>query len=85
MVDLDHFKRIDDTYEHDAGDLALKATAKQLLSRLRTSDIACRYGGEELALLLLNAQRRPRPNVRTRFVVPFPTSQLITLANASQV
>jgi len=52
MVDLDHFKRINDTYGHDAGDLVLKATSKQLLSRLRTSDVACRYGGEELVLLL---------------------------------
>ncbi|AWG45969.1 hypothetical protein AM586_08135 [Massilia sp. WG5] len=52
MVDLDHFKRINDSYGHDAGDLVLKAAAKQLFSRLRASDVACRYGGEELVLLL---------------------------------
>jgi diguanylate cyclase (GGDEF)-like protein len=51
MVDLDHFKRVNDTCRHDAGDLVLKAVARQLSGRLRTSDVACRYGGEELVLL----------------------------------
>lgn len=52
MIDLDHFKRVNDTYGHDAGDLVLKETAKLLQERVRTSDVACRYGGEELVLLL---------------------------------
>lgn len=54
MFDLDHFKRINDTHGHDAGDLVLKETAAQLRGRLREGEIACRYGGEEMALLLQN-------------------------------
>lgn len=52
MIDLDHFKRLNDTYGHDAGDLVLKTTAQKVLSRVRASDIVCRLGGEELVLLL---------------------------------
>jgi len=52
MVDLDHFKRINDTYGHDGGDLVLKAASRAILHRVRASDVACRYGGEELVLML---------------------------------
>lgn len=52
MVDLDHFKRINDTYGHDGGDLVLQAASRTLLQRVRASDVACRYGGEELVLML---------------------------------
>lgn len=52
MVDLDHFKRINDTYGHDGGDLVLKAAAQTIVERVRASDVVCRYGGEELVLML---------------------------------
>ncbi|QOY94775.1 diguanylate cyclase [Massilia sp. UMI-21] len=52
MVDLDHFKRINDTYGHDGGDLVLKAAARVITERVRASDVVCRYGGEELVLML---------------------------------
>jgi diguanylate cyclase (GGDEF)-like protein len=53
MVDLDHFKRMNDTHGHDAGDRVLQAVARCLQDGIRRSDLACRYGGEELALLLV--------------------------------
>jgi diguanylate cyclase (GGDEF)-like protein len=53
MVDLDHFKRMNDTHGHDAGDLVLQAAARCLQDGIRRSDLACRYGGEEMALLLV--------------------------------
>jgi len=53
MVDLDHFKRMNDTHGHDAGDLVLQAAARCLQDGIRRSDLACRYGGEELALVLV--------------------------------
>ncbi len=52
MCDLDHFKAINDTYGHIAGDQVLKAFASLLLSRLRSSDIIVRYGGEEFIIML---------------------------------
>ena len=52
MIDLDHFKKINDTYGDDGGDLVLREAAKHILGRIRGSDVACRYGGEEIVLLL---------------------------------
>jgi diguanylate cyclase (GGDEF)-like protein len=52
MIDLDHFKRMNDSYGHDAGDLVLREVAHCVHAGIRSSDIACRYGGEELVLLM---------------------------------
>ena len=52
MVDADYFKRVNDRFGHDAGDLVLKALAQLLQSRLRETDCAARLGGEEFAVLL---------------------------------
>ncbi len=52
MMDLDHFKGVNDTYGHQAGDAALKHVADLLKTRARTSDILIRYGGEEFLAVL---------------------------------
>jgi diguanylate cyclase (GGDEF)-like protein len=52
LVDLDHFKRLNDTYGHQVGDRALVAAVTALQKTLRTSDAVVRYGGEELAVVL---------------------------------
>ncbi len=52
MLDADHFKQFNDLYGHEAGDLLLRALGSHLKSSLRGEDIACRYGGEEFALIL---------------------------------
>lgn len=52
MIDIDHFKKFNDTYGHQVGDVVLKKVASTILSIIRTSDIAGRYGGEEMILLL---------------------------------
>lgn len=52
LIDLDFFKRINDTFGHEAGDLVLSEVGKLLRAVIRASDIACRYGGEEIALIL---------------------------------
>ncbi len=52
MIDLDDFKRINDTYGHPAGDMVLSEIGKILKEHVRRNDIACRYGGEEFAVIL---------------------------------
>ena len=54
MLDLDHFKRVNDTYGHESGDIVLKLFALRLKESLRISDIAARYGGEEFVAVLPN-------------------------------
>lgn len=52
MIDLDHFKRLNDQYGHAKGDAVLRDSAALIISQLRESDVACRYGGEELMVIL---------------------------------
>ncbi len=69
LIDLDHFKAVNDTHGHPAGDTLLAAFGQLLAARRRKSDIACRYGGEEFCLLLprtsaASAQRLARALLR---------------------
>ena len=55
MLDIDRFKAFNDTYGHDAGDLLLKKLGEVLQSEVRSSDISCRYGGEEFLIVMPGA------------------------------
>lgn len=55
MIDVDHFKRYNDTFGHDAGDTVLRELGRFFLENVRESDLACRYGGEEFTLILPEA------------------------------
>ena len=52
MLDVDHFKRVNDTWGHAAGDAALRELANRIDSQVRASDVAVRYGGEEFVVLM---------------------------------
>lgn len=54
LIDLDNFKQLNDTYGHQAGDAVLRALSTLLSEQVRSSDIACRWGGEEFVLVLPN-------------------------------
>jgi diguanylate cyclase (GGDEF)-like protein/PAS domain S-box-containing protein len=54
MMDIDHFKQVNDTYGHEAGDHILKSLAATLTAQNRRGDFACRYGGEEFVIVMPN-------------------------------
>ena len=58
MFDVDNFKTYNDTHGHPAGDLVLRGVADLLQSRLRGTDVPCRYGGEEFAVILLDTGKQ---------------------------
>ncbi len=57
MIDADHFKQVNDTYGHDAGDLVLRELAKTIQYALRSDDIACRLGGDEFFVVCPNTDK----------------------------
>ncbi|MBI5032144.1 MAG: diguanylate cyclase [Chloroflexi bacterium] len=70
MLDLDHFKHINDTFGHEAGDLLLRELGRALRDNVRKSDIVCRYGGEEFVLVLPDSRledgRKHLEKIRTQ-------------------
>ena len=58
IVDIDHFKKFNDTYGHQAGDAVLRQVAQTLKTNTRATDIVCRYGGEEMSIILTNTDKK---------------------------
>lgn len=82
MVDVDHFKRINDTYGHGTGDEALRHLARVLQANVRRGDIVCRYGGEEFAVILPGAKRREAIQVAEHLVEQVRATPLLVAGNA---
>lgn len=85
LLDLDHFKRINDTHGHPAGDEVLREVARRLQEALRTVDRLGRFGGEEFAALLVETDDRTAQEVAGRMVQairaePIPVVQDLALA-----
>ena len=72
MLDIDFFKRVNDTYGHAEGDLVLKLIAAAISSTLRASDYVCRYGGEEFAVLLPQTDLDQATVLAERIVAELP-------------
>ena len=85
MIDLDHFKKLNDQHGHAIGDAVLRDVAAAILSALRKSDIACRYGGEELIVLLpdsdLVAARTKAEEIRKRIADVSPVEGVTVSAS----
>ncbi len=67
MMDLDYFKEVNDTYGHITGDMVLADIGKLLKAHVRRNDLACRYGGEEFAVILPNISRKGTHSAYERF------------------
>lgn len=57
IMDMDHFKSVNDTYGHDAGDAVLKQLSARIIAELRSTDLAARFGGEEFVVLMPETSR----------------------------
>jgi len=66
LVDIDHFKRVNDTYGHLVGDRVLRVISDALRSQLRGYDLAGRFGGEEFVILLPQAREHDARNIAER-------------------
>jgi len=67
MIDLDYFKKINDTYGHLAGDMTLSEIAAMLKKCVRETDTCCRYGGEEFIVIMTNTNIEGAEKVSERF------------------
>jgi diguanylate cyclase (GGDEF)-like protein len=76
MLDIDHFKFLNDTHGHQAGDSALAAFAQTLVSSVRRADLAARYGGEEFAVVMANTSADEARLVAEKIRVAVADSQI---------
>ena len=87
LMDIDHFKKVNDTYGHQTGDLVLQRVTDQLMDRSRAYDFVGRYGGEEFVICLLSAEdidpfsiaERMRQNIEAQTIVIGQNNQTLRI------
>lgn len=84
LIDIDFFKKFNDTYGHQSGDCVLKQVAQIIKKNSRTSDIACRYGGEEMSIILTNTGKQDAISTANKICLAVRNNKFI-LANNEKV
>jgi diguanylate cyclase (GGDEF)-like protein len=77
MVDIDHFKSVNDRYGHPAGDAVLREVARRLAAEIRTVDRVARFGGEEFALVLVETDLESARTIATRMCQVVATTPIV--------
>lgn len=77
MIDLDHFKKLNDTHGHAAGDAVLKQFSQQLKLAVRDMDLVCRYGGEEFIVIMPDTTEEIATQVAERLLAELGHAQMI--------
>lgn len=85
LIDLDHFKEINDTYGHEVGDQVLQAVARRMLQATRSCDTVARYGGDEFVLLISNLSDPERAESQAARVFDSITQTVLTSAGELSV
>lgn len=85
MIDIDHFKRVNDTYGHNIGDDVIRLLAKNIKQGSRESDLICRTGGEEFLALLPDTDMKQAVDIAERLrkkveKMPLPIPENITIS-----
>ena len=84
LIDIDFFKKFNDTYGHQSGDCVLKQVAGILKKNSRSLDIVCRYGGEEMSIVLPNTNKEEATIVANKVCLAVRENKFI-LANGEKV
>jgi diguanylate cyclase (GGDEF)-like protein/PAS domain S-box-containing protein len=79
MIDVDHFKRVNDSYGHAAGDMVLAMIAAQCKKQIRSVDILARFGGEEFVILLIDASPRAAEDIVARLREGIAATRITTI------
>jgi diguanylate cyclase (GGDEF)-like protein len=82
MLDVDHFRRFNETYGHDVGDMALRAVAHAICSVIRKDDVAARYGGEEFTVILPNTTHETAHEIAGRIRMAIAEEKLTIQSTA---
>ena len=80
-MDIDHFKRVNDTFGHAAGDETLRAIAQLMQQNSRSNDLPCRVGGEEFVLLLPNSSLQAAIDVAERLRASIDAAAIETVGH----
>jgi len=78
MIDIDNFRLINDRYGHEVGDMIIKDLSKKMKECFRSSDIICRFGGEEFCVLLTNVEDRYIATTFDKFIHSVRKSEIVT-------